>query len=267
MMTVARFTLALVCLLVSQLPACKKSETGSARPLIVGMDLSYPPFETIGVGGEPTGVSVDLAKALGESLGREVRIENMPFVGLIPSLKSGKIDLIISSMSDTPERRNSIAFSDPYVTTIGLSVLAGKDSGVRSVADLDAPGRRVVVRQGTTGQLWAQENLKNAQILVLDKESAAVMEIVQGRADAFLYDQLSVLRYHRQHPDDTVALLQPVKPEPWAIGLRQGEDGLRTEVNRFLREFRAQGGFSKLGDKYLADEKAEFARLGFPFSF
>src|SRR2546428_821754 len=76
--------------------------------LIAGMELAYAPFEMTDTTGNPDGVSVDLARALGEYLGRKVEIRNIPFDGLIPSLKTGKIDLIISSMTATPARAESI---------------------------------------------------------------------------------------------------------------------------------------------------------------
>jgi polar amino acid transport system substrate-binding protein len=169
---------------------CGKEDSVSA-PLRVGMDLSYPPFETIGPDGRPSGISVDLARALGEYLDRPVHIENIPFTGLLPSLQTGKIDLILSSMTDTPARRETVDFSDPYLR-VGLALLVGKDSPIENVEDLDQPGRVVAVRQGTTGQVWAEANLRNARVLVLEKENAAVLEVIQGKADAFVYDQMSV---------------------------------------------------------------------------
>lgn len=236
------------------------------KPLIVGMDLSYPPFETIGSDGRPSGVSVDLAEALGTFLHRPVRIENIPFTGLIPSLLTGKIDLIISSMTDTPERRATIAFSDPYLS-IGLAALAGSKSGLKQGSGLDQSGRIVAVRQGTTAQAWAVDHLKQARVLVLDKESSAVIEVVQGKADAFLYDQMSVWKNNREHPSETVALLAPLQTEHWAIGLRPSETELRKGVNAFLHDFRASGGFDRLGDHYLREQKESFAATGIPFYF
>lgn len=230
------------------------------------MDLSYPPFETIGVDGHPLGVSVDLAHAIGESLHRPVRIENIPFAGLIPSLLTGKIDLILSSMTDTPERRQSIAFSDPYLET-GLAVLAGNKSGLGDGGSLDHQGRTIAVRQGTTAQAWAADHLKQSRVLVLDKESSAVLEVIQGKADAFLYDQMSVWKNNREHPAETVALLTPLQKEHWAIGLRPGDAELRESVNSFLRDFRASGGFDRLGDQHLRDQKEAFAAAGIPFYF
>ena len=244
----------------------RKGSPTAVKPLVVGMDLSYPPFETIGADGQPSGVSVDLAMALGESLQRPVRIENIPFTGLIPSLLTGKIDLILSSMTDTPERRQSIAFSDPYLT-IGLAALAGKNAALSTPNDLDHPGRTIAVRQGTTAQAWATDHLKQAKVLVLDKESSAVLEVIQGKADAFLYDQMSVWKNQKEHPAETVALLAPIQTEHWAIGLRPGDTALRDVVNTFLKSFRASGGFDRLGDKYLKDQKEAFAAAGIPFYF
>ena len=86
----------------------------SHNQLIVGMELAYPPFEMTDPQGHPAGVSVDLANALGKYLGRDVEIQNIPFDGLIPSLQTRKIDLIISSMTATAERAKTIDFSDPY---------------------------------------------------------------------------------------------------------------------------------------------------------
>ena len=244
--------------------ACKPKSPANA--LVVGMDLSYPPFETIDPAGRPTGVSVEIAEALAKSLGRPLRIENIPFTGLIPSLQTGKIDCIISSMTDTPERRGSVAFSEPYVGT-GLALLVAKNSSATSISDLDQPGKTLAVRQGTTGEIWARSNIKNAQILALEKESAAVLEVIQGKADAFLYDQMSIWKNAQEQPEKTRALLAPVRKEKWAVALRLDDSALLDKINAFLREFRAAGGFDKLGEKYLGDQKAAFREQGVEFYF
>ncbi len=259
----------LIALAVIGLVACRKSpDDHGSQPLslIVGMDLSYPPFETIDAQGDPAGISVDLAKSLGEFLHRPIRIVNIPFTGLIPSLLTGKIDLIISSMTATVEREKTISFSDPYLT-IGLALLAGSKSGISGAKDLDHPTRTIAVRQGTTAQVWAQKHLTQAKVLVFDKESSAVLEVVQGKANGFLYDQMSVWKNHQEHPSETMALLAPIQTESWAIGIRPGDTELRAQVNAFLKAFRASGGFERLGDHYLKDQKEAFAKAGIPFYF
>jgi polar amino acid transport system substrate-binding protein len=234
--------------------------------LIVGMELAYPPFETTDPRGQPSGVSVDLARDLGQSLGREVEIQNIPFDGLIPSLQTRKIDLIISSMTATEERARTIAFSEPYLST-GLCLLVGKNSAIHNIAEADQPGRVLVVKQGTTGHVYATDKVKRARVLVLDSEAAGVLEVVQGKADGFIYDQISTYENWRRNAATTRPILQPFQRESWAIGLRQDDTELRRQINQFLRDYRARGGFEKLGDRYLSEQKAAFKKLGYPFYF
>ncbi len=247
--------LLLLCVLFAPFASCAEP------PLRVGMELAYPPFEMRDASGEPTGVSVDLARALGESLTRPVQIDNLPFDGLIPALKTGKIDLILSSMTASDERARVIDFSEPYLRT-GLCLLVGAKSNVKLPAD----ARTVVVKKGTTGHLYAAKNLRAANVLVLDRESACVIEIAQGKADAFIYDQMSVFSHWQRNRDTTRAVLTPFQHESWAIGLPKGSP-LREQVNGFLAKFRTDGGFDRLGDKWLAEQKAEFKKLGIEFSF
>ncbi len=232
--------------------------------LTVGMELAYPPFEMTDTAGKPSGVSVELAQELGKALGRKVVIENTAFDGLIPALKTGKIDLIISSMTANEERAKSIDFSDAYLST-GLCLLVKKGSNVAGIKDLDLPGRTVAVKKGTTGHSYAAKNFKQAKVLVLDKESAAVLEVVQGKADAFIYDQMSTYQNWQRNQSTTKALLVPFQKESWAVGIRKGNEPLRAKVNAFLKEFRAKGGFDRLGDKYLKEQKDAFKQLGYPF--
>ncbi len=255
--------LLILALPVLLLSACEKAGIQTLR---VGMDMSYPPFEMRDAQGQPAGVSVDLARALGESLGRSVEFENMPFDGLIPALKTGRVDVVISSMTVTPERATSVDFSEPYLRT-GLCLLTGAKSDVRSVTDLDQAGRKVSVVRGTTGHLWAKETLRHAEVLDLAKETVCVLEITQGKADAFIYDQMSTLRNWQANPDTTRAVLQPFREEQWAAALRKGDADLRMKVNAFLATYRTGGGFDRLAEKWLAEQRAGFAKLGVPFVF
>lgn len=234
------------------------------KPLIVGMELAYPPFEMTDTAGKPTGVSVDLASDLAKSLGRPVVIQNTSFDGLIPALKTGKVDLVISSMTATAERAQSIDFSEPYLST-GLCLLLKKDSAAKGIADLDQAGVKVAVKKGTTGHLYATSQLKKAEILVLDKESAAVLEVSQGKADAFIYDQMSTYQNWQRNKSTTRAILEPFQKESWAVGIGKGRDELKSQVNAFIRDYRAKGGFDQLGERYLKDMKDEFKRLGYSF--
>ena len=238
----------------------------AAKPLVIGMELNYPPFEMTDPSGNPSGVGVDMAKALGEYLHRPIKIENMPFEGLINALKTGRINLIISSMTATDERRKSIDFSDPYLST-GLSILVKKDSPIKGITDIDKPGVTVVLKTGTTSAVYAREHFKNATVLPLEQDTACALEVVQGKADAFIYDQMSIYQFAKKNPETTKGLLEPFQHEAWAIGIRKGDIELEKQVNAFLAEFKAKKGFDALGDKYLKEDKEAFKQMGFPFYF
>jgi polar amino acid transport system substrate-binding protein len=245
---------------------CSGSLTADSQDLIVGMELSYPPFETIDADGTPAGISVDLAKALGDYLDRRVVIKNIPFIGLIPSLKTGKIDLIISSLSITSQRKEAIDFSDPYLK-IGLALLVSKKSDLQSIEDANQKGRVIVVKQGTTGEVYARTHLTKATVLTLDKEAACVLEVAQGKADAFIYDQFSIYNNWQKNLNTTRAILTPFEIEHWAIGVKKGNRLLLDQVNAFLKQFRLDRGFDDLAERYLKDQREAFKNFGIPFYF
>ncbi len=169
-------------------------------------------------------------------------------------------------MTATSERAESIDFSDPYLET-GLCLLVSNNSNIQTIEDADQSENAIAVKQGTTGHLYAMEHIKNARVLAVDKETAAVVEVTQGKADAFIYDQMSTFRNWQRHPDTTRPILAPFKKENWAIGIRKGNDELRKQVNAFIADFKANGGFDQLGERYLSEEKKAFQEMGYPFFF
>ncbi len=238
----------------------------SNETLTIGMELAYPPFEMTDKDGNPTGVSVDMAYALGEFLGKDVVIENISWDGLIPALRTSKVDLVISSMTITEQRARVIDFSDPYANS-SLALLVNKNSNIESYEDINQSGKKIAVKKGTTGHIFAQQELPNAEVLVFDKESAAELEVAQGKADAFIYDQLSIYRAWKKLDQNTQPLLSPIGDETsWGIAMKKGSE-LRPEVNKFIAEFKEDGGFDSLAQKYLTDEKAVFDELNIPFFF
>ena len=222
-------------------------------PLRVGMELSYPPYEMVCADGKPCGISVDMAAFLGEFLGRKIEIENISFTGLIPSLNTGKVDLVISSLTENPERAKVIDFSEPYLT-VGLSLLISAQSDLDTIEGANNSKRVIVVKSGTTGELYAHKHLTKATLHVLDKESLCVLEVIQNKADAFIYDQFSVATQWKKHPTTTRRLSQPFAIENWAIGIKKGNKVLLDQVNRFLKDFKEKEGIEKLREKYESPE-------------
>lgn len=254
--------------IISMLFLISLSSFTAEKPLVVGMELAYPPFEMTDNKGNPTGVSVDMAHALGEFLGREIVIENMNYGGLIPALKTKKVDIILSSMTITDQRKKSINFSDPYAKSY-LTLLVNKKSPVKKPMDLNTRGLNIAVKKGTTGHVIATQYFPKANIMVFEKESVCVLEVSQGKADAFIYDPLTVFKNWKKNPTTTRPIFDQFQKdvEYWGVGYRHGEDKLGEEINAFIKEFKMNGGFEKLAEKYLTEQKKIFDEQDLPFFF
>ncbi len=239
-----------------------------AAPLVVAMELQFPPFEMAEADGTPSGISVDTAYALGEFLGRPVKIENTAWTGLIPSIQSGKADIIISSMTITEEREKVVDFSIPYAAS-GLTLLINGDSPVKGYRDLNSPSVTLAVKSGTTGAIWAQENAPKANIQIFDEVAACALEVSQGKADAFIYDGLTTFELQKKFPDTTRVNLEnlPGTLGGWGMAMKEGNTELKTRVDAFIRQYRQDGGFEKLEKKYLSEMKQVFDEAGLPSFF
>lgn len=255
-------------LLLSALPALAEApKTLQPGKLVVGMELAYPPFETSDEQGVPQGISPDFARDLAESLNLELVIENLPWDGLIPALLTGKVDMVVSSMTITEPRREQVDFSIPYANAY-LALLTNKEAGITSVEDLNQPGRKVAVKIGSTGYYYAQKNLSQAEILAFPDESACVTEVVQGKADAFIYDQLTIYRNWQRHEESTKPVFIPFQDvESWGAAFNKGNEGLVSAVNTFIVQYTQEGGFDRLTEKHLGEEKKVFDELGFKWFF
>lgn len=243
------------------------SSTSAKKTLTVAMELAYPPFETKDDAGNATGLSASFIRDFGEAYGYDVKIENTAWDGLIPSLQTGKADCVISSMTITPERSQTVDFSEPYAKA-QLAILANSKSGIASVDDLNQAGKTVAVKTGSTGDTYATKNLTKATIVRLADESACVTEVTQGKADGFLYDQLTIYRNQKANPDTTAAVFIPFQDaESWGIAVKKGNTELVGQLNEFIEKSKSDGEFDRLTAQYLSEEKAAFDQLGFKWFF
>lgn len=261
-------------LLAAGLAGCSGSDDGAAsggesggKTLTVAMELAYPPFETRDEAGDAYGISPAFMQEFADAYGYDLVIENTAFDGLIPALQTDKADAVMSSITITDEREAEVDFTDPYAVA-QLAILANAQSGIGSIDDLNQPGKTVAVKTGSTGDVYATKNLTNAQIVRLADESACVTEVVQGRADGFLYDQLTIYRNNQANPDTTEAVFIPFQdPEYWGVAVADGNDELRAQFNEFIAQCKQDGTFEELTQEFLADEKAAFDELGFRWFF
>ncbi|HOI94214.1 MAG TPA: transporter substrate-binding domain-containing protein [Syntrophobacter fumaroxidans] len=222
--------------------------------LMVGMEVKFFPFEYADKNGRPLGFDVEIAGLAAKELGVELEIKDMEFSGLIPALQGGKVDMIISGMTRTLTRAKTVSFTQPYFETGLCALLSNRRApDVKDVKELNAPGRVIAVKLGTTGDLVTAKMFPEAQVNRYKEETACVREVVTGRADAFLYDQLSIGKHHKENPDTTRAVLTPFTYEPFAMAIRKGDPDFLNWLNQFLETIRADGRYRELHEKYFGD--------------
>jgi polar amino acid transport system substrate-binding protein len=241
-----------------------------ANTLRVGMDLRYPPFETQDNTGVPFGISVDVAKAFGEYLGRPVEIVDTNFASLIPALNAGEIDIIIASMSRTPERAQSIDFSDTYFYFKIIS-LVNRQFAERNNITIDTPKEELTSIDtrftGITGQVSASiPQQLGFDVEIATNLEAAVLNVVQGSSDVLMMSAFPVTRGHLANPEDTIVLWDPFVSSPIAMGVRQGESELLAQANSFIATMSQPGGlYDQLQTSWDDEIRRLLGRYGLEF--
>ena len=222
--------------------------------LVVGTEVGFRPFEYADTEGKPVGFDMDLVTLAARELGVELEIKDMEFSGLIPALQGGKIDMIISGMTRTLTRAKTVTFSQPYFET-GLCALVSnkKAPDVTEVGQLDDPRRILAVKLGTTGDLVTSKLFPKARVNRFKEETACVLEVVAGRADAFIYDEISIKMHQKQNAETTHAISKPFTYEPYAIAIRSGDFDFLNWLNLFLETIKADGRYRELYRKYFSE--------------
>lgn len=262
-------------LLAVVLAGCSKADKGSDQPagasgaaapeqgkaleqikargkLIVGVKTDYEPFGYINEKGENAGFEIEMAKALAQDLlGDPGKVEfvSVNSTNRIPYLQTGKIDLVIATMSVTEERAKEVDFSEPYFKS-GVQLLVHKDSPIQDVADLK--GRKVIVVPGSTGDIGISQQVPDAELIKLQKTSEAVQALKDGRAEAYAQDNTLLYPIAAQNPEFKV-VGKPFAELPWAIAVKKGNTDVVDWVNRNLSKWEQEDLFYQWYKQWIAD--------------
>ncbi len=247
MRRIVTLLLALVCL-----AACTKSAGSDA--LVVGTEAAFPPFESVATDGSLEGFDIDLMRAFGAHINREVTFSSRDFSALIPDLQAGRIDAIASGMSRTKERAHVVLFSRPYArVATGVLVSTQRVADAAGLEALEGDDVVIAVQRKTTGEEKAETRFPNAQIRVYDREVDAAAEVAAGRAHALVYDMVSIVNLHAQHPETTRIIDTELGIELYAVALPLGSE-LAPALDAFLAaETRPGGKVDELLAKWLGD--------------
>lgn len=222
----------------------------SRGKLLAGVKYDTPPFGFVDAGNEVAGFDIDLVREVAKKLGVPVEFVKVTSPTRIPLLVSGNVDLVAASMTNTPERAQTIDFSITYYT--GAQTLVVPDgSKIAGVKDL--AGKIVAVQQGTTLEKNLAEVAPGATALPFRDYTSAWLALRQNRADA-LTGSSDILRGFIKTSQGFKIVGEKFSVEPFGIGFRKGETGLREVVDGVLRDLWKSGRYQALYRKWFEVE-------------
>lgn len=232
------------------------SDAAEKKVLKMGTSADFPPFEFVDTakGEDIIGFDVDLANAITKKLGYELEIQDMDFAGLIEALKSKRVDIVLSGMSATDERRKSVDFSDIYYTADQMIVYKN-ESALKSVEDL--AGKTVGVQTGSIQEEKANEIKKTTDIKIESRNRVPeiVQEVKAGRFDAIVLEDAIAKGYLEKNKDLAGFTLEGDEENGFAIAFPKGNDELVAEFNKVIAEMKENGELEKLSVKWFGGEQ------------
>ncbi len=220
--------------------------------LRVGLEAGYMPFEMRSKTGKIIGFDVDMAKAMAKAMGVKLKLVNTAWDGIIPALMTDKFDIIMSGMTITQSRNLKINFADPYIV-VGQTILIRKSLAdkVKSYKDLNNPKYTIATKLGVTGEFATKKYMPKAKLKTYETEPEAAMEVVNGKADAFVYDKpYNAVFYAKKGMGKLVFLDKPFTYEPLAWGIKKGDPDFLNWLNNFLRQIKHDGTYDKIYKKW-----------------
>ncbi len=224
----------------------------AAGSLKVGMSADYPPLH-FQEKGKVHGVEVDNMRTVSEILSRNMKAVILPFDELIPALKAGKIDVIMSGLSVTAERSKEIQFSDAYLRVGQMSIMHKSKLGRYSQPwAIYREGVRVGVEPGTTGASFAARELGSAEVKFYDNPDAAFQGLRQDEIDLYVHDAPTSWQLaNSMDNDDLISLYTPLTEEMLAWAVRKDDAALAAELNRALALMKSNGSLAYILNRWI----------------
>lgn len=224
--------------------------------LRVGMEPGYMPFELTNKKGEIIGFDADMAKRMAKAMDVELELVSTAWDGIIPALLTQKFDIIMSGMTLTQQRNLKINFADPYIV-IGQTILIRKELAgeIDSYRDLNDPKYTVASKLGTTGEQATKRMIRRAEYISYETEQEGILELVNGKIDAFVYDMpYNAAAIAQRGQGKMIHLDKPFTYEPIAWAVRKGDFDFINWLNNFLNQVKNDGTYDKIYQKWFQDD-------------
>ena len=209
--------------------------------LRVGMS-TFVPWAMQSKTGEWIGFEIDVAKKLAQDMGVKVEFVPTKWEGLIPSLLTGKFDLIIAGMMGTPTRALKINFTTPYDFS-EMNIVAHKKvaAGFKTAADFNNSGVTVLARNGTTAVPAVKRVLPKAKLLLFSENGPMVQELLNGKAHAIVSSSPEPAQLSIKYADTFFFIDESLGKEPISMGVRKGDPDTLAYLNNWIVVVKNQG--------------------------
>ncbi len=226
----------------------------SKKELVLGTSGTYPPLTFRAKDGTIKGLDVDLGKAVATVMGVKLRVVRLPFDQLIPALEKGRIDMIISCMTITPQRNLRVAFVGPYFVS-GQSVLTSREkaASITSPADINRPDFVVAVPRGTTSEMIVTRMLPKAKAVVAGSADEALDMVLKGSVTGMLADYPTCAVAALRYKDKGLGITAPFGYEPLGIAVRSKDPLMVNMLQNFLGLIRKGGELDIMTKRWFAD--------------
>lgn len=223
--------------------------------LRVCFDAGYMPFEMKSKNGSFIGFDIDIGKQMARQMGVKYVPINTAWDGIIPTLLTGKCHMINAGMTINAQRNMRVNFADPYIV-IGQSILINPEleGEITSYKDLNDSKYTIATKLGTTGEQAIKRMISKAKLNVFETQSDAVLEVANGKADAFIYDMPFNAIYASQNDGKVIHLEQPFTYEPLGWAIAQGDSDMLNFLNNFLRQIKGDGTYDRVYDKWFKND-------------
>jgi polar amino acid transport system substrate-binding protein len=241
-------------------PVASAPAPAPAKVYVVGTDAAYAPFESQNEKGEIVGFDIEVVQAVAKKAGIEVKFVNTPWEGIFNALSQGDRDLVVSAVTITAERKQTMDFSDPYFDAQQL-IAVKESSKVAKFADLKK--LKVGVQTGTTGDEAVTKLLGKASTAIKRFESTplALKELEAGGVDAVVADNGVVINYVANNPGGKFKSIADKEfvPEQYGLALKKGNSELQAKLNKGLADIKADGTYDQIFSKYFGVAPAKAA--------
>ncbi|WP_407314276.1 cystine ABC transporter substrate-binding protein [Pseudomonas sp. nanlin1] len=224
----------------------KIKDSGSLR---VGVEGTYPPFSFQDNDGKLAGFEVDFAQALAKALGVTAKLQPTKWDGMLASLESKRLDVVINQVTISDERKKKYDFSQPY-TVSGIQALTQKKTAEQIKAPADLAGKKVGVGLGTNYEQWLKENVPQAIVRTYDDDPTKLQDLRIGRIDAILVDRLAAFDMVEKTNNTLAVAGEPFSRQESGVALRKGEPELLAAIDKAIDQLRADGTLAALSKKW-----------------